>query len=124
MTLSTYARGEIIIGDNVFIGAGTFIVAGDSKISIGNDCLIAEYVGVRTANHGFLKDGLIRNQPSNEADITIGTDVWLGRCVSILKGASIDDGCVVGANSVVSKKRLEGYSIYAGVPATLIRRRH
>ncbi|MBF0460140.1 MAG: antibiotic acetyltransferase [Magnetococcales bacterium] len=54
--------------------------------------------------------------------VQIGHDVWIGSDVRVLSGASIGNGCVVGARSVVAKE-LEPYGIYGGVPARLIRLR-
>lgn len=54
--------------------------------------------------------------------ILIGNDVWIGsRCI-ILDGVIIGDGCVIAANSIVTKD-VAPYSIIGGVPAKLIRYR-
>jgi acetyltransferase-like isoleucine patch superfamily enzyme len=37
----------------------------------------------------------------------------------ILKGAEIPDGCVIGANSSVSKKLEKEYALYVGQPCRL-----
>ena len=34
----------------------------------------------------------------------IGNNVWIGENVVVLPGAEIGDGCIIGANSIVSKK--------------------
>ena len=62
--------------------------------------------------------GKVINHPK---DIIIGNHVWLGYNVTVLKGAVIPDGCVVGAKSVVSKPLTESNAIYAGQPAKLIK---
>jgi acetyltransferase-like isoleucine patch superfamily enzyme len=48
--------------------------------------------------------------------IHIGNDVWLGAGVSVLAGAIIEDGAVIGAGSVVIG-RVPAYHVFGGVPA-------
>lgn len=52
----------------------------------------------------------------------IGNDVWIGAGTKIMTGVSIGDGCIIGAGSVVTKD-IEPFSVVAGVPAMLIRKR-
>lgn len=54
--------------------------------------------------------------------ISIGHDVWIGQSAAILPGVSLGIGCVVAANSVVTKS-FGPYSIIGGNPASLIRMR-
>jgi acetyltransferase-like isoleucine patch superfamily enzyme len=53
---------------------------------------------------------------------TIGHDVWIGADVLILSGASIGDGAVVAARSVVTKP-VPPYAIVAGNPARVVKYR-
>lgn len=54
--------------------------------------------------------------------VTIGNDVHIGANVFIMDGVKIGDGSIIGAGSIVNKD-IDKYSIYAGVPAKLIRKR-
>lgn len=112
----TVEGGTLEIGDNSFIGDGAIIVAVE-RISIGRDALIASYVTVRDQDHGFDQaDQPYRDQPLVSAPILIGTNVWLGTHVAVLKGVTIGDSAIVGANSVVTRD-LPAATISVGVPA-------
>ena len=64
----------------------------------------------------------IKGHPCTKGDVIIGNDVWIGRKTLILSGVTIGDGAIVGARSVVTKD-VAPYSIVAGNPAKLIRKR-
>lgn len=57
-----------------------------------------------------------------KGDTVIGNDVWIGQNVTILPGVHIGDGAIIGANSVVACD-VAPYTIVAGNPAKLIRKR-
>ena len=61
------------------------------------------------------------NRPlSNDGEVVIGNNVWLGDSVAVLDGARIGDGCVIGAHSVVNGP-LPANTICVGAPARPIR---
>ena len=55
-----------------------------------------------------------------DADVTIGSHVWIGMNSIILKGVSIGDGAIIAAGSVVVRDVPAG-CIAAGVPAKVVR---
>lgn len=57
-----------------------------------------------------------------EEPIIIGNDVWIGDSALLLDGIIIGDGAVIAAGAVVTKN-VEPYTIVAGVPAHVIRKR-
>jgi virginiamycin A acetyltransferase len=59
---------------------------------------------------------------SLKGDTIIGNDVWIGQNSTILPGIKIGDGAIVGMNSVVGSD-IEPYTIVAGNPAKIIRKR-
>lgn len=64
----------------------------------------------------------IKGHPKTKGDVVIGNDVWIGYKTTILSGIKIGDGAVVGTQSVVTKN-VDPYTIVAGNPAKLIRKR-
>jgi virginiamycin A acetyltransferase len=66
--------------------------------------------------------GLNNAPPPQYGDSIIKNDVWIGDEMMMLGGGIIEDGCVVGARSLLPPNfRSEPYGIYAGAPARLIR---
>lgn len=53
---------------------------------------------------------------------TIGDDVWIGHQALIMPGVTIGPGAIIGSGSVVTKD-VSPYTIVAGNPAKLIRKR-
>jgi acetyltransferase-like isoleucine patch superfamily enzyme len=117
-------KGNIEIGEYVFINSGTVIYSGNG-IKIGNNVLIGPNCNIVPANHEFRdKNILIRLQgfQPTKGGVVIEDDVWLGANVTILDGAIIRKGCVIAANSLV-KGETEEFGIYAGSPALKIKSR-
>lgn len=57
-----------------------------------------------------------------ERDCIIGNDVWIGCNATILRGVTIGDGAVIGANSLVNKE-VPPYAIVGGSPARILKYR-
>ena len=110
----------IQIGDNSFINHLCSVWASPGgPITIGSNVLLGPCASIISSNHGVARGQLIRDQPGNDAPISIGDDVWLGANVVVTAGVSIGDGAVVGAGAVVTTD-LPPMSICAGVPARVI----
>ena len=110
----------------------------EDKLIIGKFCQIAAGVNfvMNGANHQmnavstypfYIFEGWDQNPPPmrdlpNKGDTVIGNDVWIGQNATILPGVHIGDGAIIGLGSVVGCD-VEPYSIVAGNPARLIRKR-
>lgn len=113
---------QISLGDNVTINTGS-IIAGDGGVNIGDNVLIGPYVQIYSLNHVYRDSSRsIRSQGYELASISIGNDVWIGGHAVVLAGATIGDGAVVAAGSVVTRN-VEPYAVVGGVPARLLGRR-
>lgn len=114
--------GEISIGDDCSINPHTLIY-GNGGCTIGDNVLIAANSMIVPANHKFSsKNQLIRQQGMSEKGILIEDDVWIAHSCTILDGVKIGEGAVIAANSVVNKN-IQEYTINAGTPARLIKKR-
>lgn len=127
--------GDFQIGPNVHISVSDgakFSVGGkkyssgsgvtcDSRImverslDIGFDCIIAWNVYITDSDWHNIS-GVDRCSP-----VLIGDHVWISHGVSILKGAVIPSGSIVGAKSLVANVFEAEKSLIAGVPAKVIK---
>lgn len=118
---------NICVGDDVFIGVGTSLIASRSKIVIGNKVMFGPEVVVRGGNHTTRKIGRfmrdVTDQDKSAEDdkgVVIEDDVWIGTRAIILSGSTIKRGAIVAAGAVVNN-RVPPYAIVAGVPAKVVR---
>jgi len=89
-----HTQGGIMIGENVSIAPGTWLVAGSHNI---NDPDFADY-----------------SKP-----IVIGNYVWIGVRATVLSGVTIGDGAIVMAGAMVTRD-VPAYAIVGGVPARVV----
>jgi virginiamycin A acetyltransferase len=111
------------IGDKLIIGKFCQIAAGVEFVMNG-----ANHQMNATTTYPFYIFGTWeQNAPAQrdlplKGDTVVGNDVWIGQNATILPGVHIGDGAIIGANSVVGSD-VEPYTIVAGNPAKLIRKR-
>lgn len=95
--------GKIEIGNNVFFNHYCSIYAMNS-IKIGNGTIFGENVKIYDHNHCYDNPNIpIKNQGYTSAPIVIGKHCWIASNVTILKGVTIGDNCVIGAGCTVYK---------------------
>lgn len=113
---------NIELGKNILINHGGVLQAGktSSKIIIGDNVHMGPYVSIFAYNHGMNPSFPTKLQDDKEETIIIGDDVWVGSQSVLLAGSKIANGCVIGANSLVTGNLDEAYGIYVGSPAKLI----
>ena len=68
---------------------------------MGEDCAISW--GCQFLDDDFHELSYEGRAKVDDPKIRIGSHVWIGSRVSVLKGAVIPDGCIVASNSVVGK---------------------
>jgi acetyltransferase-like isoleucine patch superfamily enzyme len=128
------------VGDNVSIGANTYIkywdrftcgnnvsihefcmIDCDGGISIGNDVSIAHGTSLISANHTWNDQRVpIKYNPLTKLGIQIKDDVWIGAGVRILDGVVINSRSVVAAGAVVNKE-VNPNTIVGGIPAKILK---
>ncbi|HFK4064628.1 TPA: hypothetical protein ACG1UU_002026 [Kluyvera ascorbata] len=120
--ISIGSFSSVVIGHNLDVTDNLYIrVVEATSLHIGDDCLIASDVIIRT-NDGHPIYDLTNGKRINKGkNIIIGRHVWLGEQAAILKGVTVNDGSIIAMRSLVTKD-VPATSIVAGVPARLIRR--
>lgn len=104
--------GELVIGDSTYINENARIHC-KKKITIGNNCAIAWNTNIMDTDlHTIHYTEKLKN---DDKAITIGNHVWIGANTTILKGTTIKDNVIIGANSVI-KGTLNSQHIYSGNP--------
>jgi acetyltransferase-like isoleucine patch superfamily enzyme len=119
--------------ENVYLGKGVFIhyrclfSAIHSRIIIKDKTMFAEECVIRAGDHNtscigrYMADFTeAEKRPEDDRDVVIEEDVWFGTRCTILKGARIQRGAVVGAGSVI-RGFVPPYSVVAGNPARVYR---
>jgi hypothetical protein len=104
-------------------------------VSIGRYCMLSLNVLISSGRHYYdlFPHLLIRDQDGFVAQddnlsklhsrpVAIEDDCWLGVNAVVMPGVTVGKGTVVGANSVVTSN-VSPYSVVAGAPAKLIKKR-
>jgi acetyltransferase-like isoleucine patch superfamily enzyme len=115
LNIIEYGNGtDLYIGKFTSIGPGVKIF-----LDYGghNGSLVSNYPFQHLYKNIFDGQKYYTSNGRNKGDVHIGNDVWLGMDVIVLNGVTINDGAIVGANSVVTKD-VEPYEFVAGNPAT------
>lgn len=125
-TPSLVAEGsldKIYLGDNVnidwnnvlYCNAGKFVMKDHSGAAVG--------LTVVTGNH-IKKPGVKYEGGDNSnikgSDIIVEEFVWIAANVTLLSGAKIGRGAIVGAGSVVRNCKVPPYAIVMGNPAKVV----
>ena len=118
---------NITMGHDVYLGSGAILLTTRAKIIMGDYVMSGPNLTIVTGDHRA--DVLDRPMMSlteeeklseNDQDVVVGSDVWIGSGVTLLKGVHVADHCVIAAGAVVTKDIGPEYSIWGGVPARCI----
>lgn len=126
-TINPYAQihswgGYVEIGNNCSLNSYS-IIYGTGGVKIGNGVRIAASTTIVASMHRFdSTDVPIHKQGYSAKGIIIEDDIWIGSGVTILDGVTVREGSIVGAGAVVTED-VPSYSIVAGVPARIIKKR-
>lgn len=118
------------VGKGSYTGTNTIMY----RVDIGRFCSIGWNVSMGGATHqydhismytGYWFErtfGIPNDNVFPKKRTIIGNDVWIASGANVLSGITIGDGSVIGAGAVVTKD-VPPYSIVAGIPANVIKKR-
>ena len=133
----TYASAHVPPDDWAFRLAPYLYDFSPERLVIGRFCQIADGALFVTASANHRHDGIssypfaifgggpVAGRPSMPGpgpDTVIGNDVWIGTRATILPGARIGNGVIVGAGAVV-RGTVPDYAVVSGNPAEVVRMR-
>jgi acetyltransferase-like isoleucine patch superfamily enzyme len=119
-------NGNIRLGNNVGIGAFTTIHAiGESGVHVGDNVIMGAYTYLVGGSHYHSErtDIPISQQGLHlKGGIRIEDNAWLGARVTVLDGVTIGRDAIVGAGAVVTKD-VPAFAVAIGVPAQIVKHR-
>lgn len=106
--------------DSTIAGARLVLQEHDSKIVIGEKCMLSFGIDIWCSDLHTITD--LEGKPLNFGkSIEIGNHVWIGMDVKINKNTKISDDSIVGWGSIVTKKFDDKNVIIAGNPAKIVK---
>lgn len=126
--LNVWRGGKCIIGNMVTTAHNVEICADCySSVKIGSDCMISYDVIFKSGDgHSIFDIGTKKNINStsyicSNSEIVLKDHVWVGMRSTIMYGANVGEGSIIGACSFV-KKFFPNNCMIAGMPAKVIRK--
>ncbi len=112
----------------IFVGAGSTFThtvhfcAQENGVSIrvGKDCMFSNNVIVRTSDSHPIYDLQTQERINKAKDVVIGNHVWIAPNTKIMKGAQIEDGAIIGSDTMVNRG-VPANTLAVGHPARIVK---
>ncbi|MCK7557997.1 colanic acid biosynthesis acetyltransferase WcaF [Chitinophaga sedimenti] len=108
---------RLVIGNHCWIGESVWI-DNLEDVSIGDHVCISQEALLLTGNHDYTKHDF----PYRLGKIVLEEGVWIGAKSVVCPGVTCGSHAILTVGAIGSKD-LEPWSIYAGNPATFVRKR-
>ncbi len=116
-------ENTIKIGANCWLSYGVFGEATGGSISIGDCATLAHRVTMLTSSGPGEKNARMSEfYPEEKGSIHIGNNSWIGAAALLLPGSALEEGVVIGAQSMTRSGMYERWSVYAGSPARKVKK--
>jgi acetyltransferase-like isoleucine patch superfamily enzyme len=108
------------IGKGTTFGGVRIVNVGkNNNITIGENCLFADYIELWASDTHSIYDA-DGNFINMERPVKIENHVWVGSHVKILKGVTVGSGAVIGMNTLVTKN-IDPKTLNIGIPSKCIK---
>lgn len=123
LLISYLRKRGIRIGENVIFRNPRHTridIQRPSLVTIGNNVDINDYFAIMTHDwSSFVFLNVYKDFVNTTGEVRIGNNIYFGTNVTVLKGVSIGDNCIIGAGSLVNRS-IPANSVAAGVPCKVI----
>lgn len=118
--IRVWRDATLYVGPHTTINNARFVLD-DSQVYIGSDAMLSDEILLQAGDqHSIwnLDDNTVANV--DQPPIVIREHAWIGRRVTLMAGASIGCGSIVGTASVVTGE-VADFALAVGVPARVIK---
>ncbi len=117
-------KPKIVIGNEVKINS-TCHIGAINHVEIGDQTLLGSHVMIMDHSHGSNSYSELSVAPTNrdlysKGEVVIGKRCWICENAVILPNVHIGDGCIIGANCVVTKD-VPANCVVAGNPGRIVK---
>lgn len=113
--IEVFAHAKLQIAGKGATNINTTIICGDS-ISLGERVMLGRNVTIRDNNGGHY---IARRGYQNSRSVVIGQHVWLCEGCTVMSGAKVGEGAIVGSHSLVVG-HVPSFTMVAGYPAQVV----
>lgn len=111
-------NSNLSVGRN-FINTAKLTISTRGSIKIGRDCLVSWNTWICDTDYHPITNKETGEQSNPDGCVFVGNHVWIASNSTLLKGAVIPDGCVVGYGSIINKEFSNYNCLLAGSPASV-----
>lgn len=123
LSLRIYRDSNCFFGkENYMNGILNLLVQEHQNVIIGAEGAFSYGIYIMTSDAHLVYDIKKRKRLNDSKSILIGDHVWLGQFSTILKGSNIGSGSIIGANTVITGKKVGSNTAWGGNPGKEIKK--
>lgn len=113
---------NVIIGEKLTVTSNCLIITEEaSEVRVGDDCMFATNNQIISSDLHPIFDNHSVERINLSNSVFIGNHVWLGYDAKVIKGASVQEGSIIGHSSIVMTT-IPNNCIAVGSPARVAKR--